>query len=143
MEMKICRNCKHDQKGLGRNGFAKCYDAIGKCVEADKWEAKEKPMSKIEFESEEQYKIIMADLGMLIQPYDIKVAKEKGYIKKSEIETLVEEAEEMYLSNVRPFAMNLENMGVVKEVLQERLDCVHKLYEAVQYLKAENERLKK
>jgi hypothetical protein len=52
MEMKICRNCKHDQKGLGRNGFAKCYDAIGKCVEADKWEAKEKPMSKIEFESD-------------------------------------------------------------------------------------------
>lgn len=61
--------------------------------------------------------------------------KDNGHIVKSELETLVEDAEDLYSSNVMPFVLNFEKMGVVKNVLQERLDCIHKLYNAIQAFK--------
>ena len=47
----------------------------------------------------------------------------------------VEDAEIMYRKVTIPFAIDLTDIAVVKEVLQERLDCVHKLYEAITFLK--------
>ena len=98
-----------------------------------KWQpiAQDKPMeNKVIFESEEQFVNFWRDItGCDCLPGIREKIKQKGYIRKS----LLEEAEEMY-DNYRS-TMCYEETGL--RVL------VDKLYEVIQYLKAENERLKK
>ena len=94
----------------------------------------EKPMeNKVIFESEEQSINFYRDMdGRFSCDQDsfMYVLKEKGYIRKS----AVDEAEEMY---------KLLSQDDVESMKLSVLSLVNKQHEAIQYLKAENEVLKK
>lgn len=108
------------------------------------WKGKVKMTEKIPQMTEEQAIDFLRNVnGGTYSSLQLVNMKRLGYIKKSELQQLVEEAEDLYSSNVMPFVLNFEKMGVVKNVLQERLDCIHKLYNAIQAFKTKYPEFKK
>jgi len=86
---------------------------------------------KIMFENEEQFIEFLKDInGGSYSTTQIINAKNIGYIKKSELETLVEECEEILLHNT---TQNTEYITIEKQ---------EKILMACQDLKKENEKLK-
>ena len=95
-------------------------------------------MNNVIFESEEQAREVFGQIfltsGTVIDNA-IMISKEKGYIRKS----IVEEAEEMYRKSI-----GYSSYGKTAFEVSGDLRMINnKLYEAIQYLKADNERLKK
>lgn len=97
-----------------------------------------KPMKdKVIFESEYQLNDFRKHLKLyenVTEEQLMEILKREGYIRKSP----VEEAEEMY----KNFLHEYENPGVDTS-WSNTVACIKTQHEAIQYLKAENERLKK
>ncbi len=110
--------------------YTPCYQCS---INNEKFKPKEKPMeTRVIFESEEEAVnvmntvVIRAMQWQLNKEETLKSWKKLGYIRKNP----VEEAEEMYQSSYR-----------FTNVDKDKL--IEKQHEALQYLKSENERLKK
>jgi len=115
------------------------------CNYCSEYEEKEKEMEKqkFQFESEEQADIIITEFEIMIEP-DKRVEfrkwakdklKEKGYILKSELEQLIDEAVthyKRYVSCVRGMCDKEDGQYIL----------IEDLYKAFQALIKENERLK-
>ena len=88
--------------------------------------------NKVIFESvKELCDFCFVVFGTMPKPEEIETAQNSGYIRRNP----VEEAEEMFQKVTIPFTLNLNQRDDVIEILHERLDCVNKQHEAIQYLK--------
>lgn len=116
-----------------------------KCSCNYKPKEKEMEKQKFQFESEEQAREIIELLVCRrtgcekeddeCTQCDIDKLKRNGYIRKSELQTLVDEAEEMYMDYLM--------RGLMPPLRSDTTKLLNKMYKAIQELKAENERLKK
>ena len=88
-EERSCLNC-------GYYNADRCVRPAGCCFHHSEWQPIAKPKVQM---TEEEFIQMMSDLGwtdVTASSYVIKTAKQKGYIRKSELVELVEEAEEVY-----------------------------------------------
>ena len=117
------------QYGFG-GGMKTCEDCIKLCkiitnVPAEyclDFEPKEKPMTeKIQMTEEQAYEMCKILSGSGAWEADLIALKKHGYIRKSELETLVEEAEENY-----------------HDPTFEWQESANKLFEAIQALKKDH-----
>lgn len=160
--MKLCSDCKHESGDCKyyhstcksfepkeiEKGCFNCANNINDtdcacqslCGDNKEWKPKEKPKekpmeSKIIFNSVKSFcDFCFVIFGIMPKPEEIEAAQLSGHIRKSP----VEEAEEMY----KNFLHEYENPGVDTS-WSNTVACIKTQHEAIQYLKAENERLKK
>jgi hypothetical protein len=113
--MKGCNNCTH----------GKCfYHKPPKCP----FEPKEKPMTdKFMFDNEKQAKEMFLNCNLCSEStvdIFIKNVKEKGYIRKSELQTLVDEAEEMYKKFIE--TGDCDGVSILMEIQNKAIQVLKK-----------------
>ena len=132
MKVQGCSICCH----INSDNSCRLFEDKGECINSNYkfFTLKEKQMNKVIFESEELARGIF---NIAITSIEIKGNSEdnfitslrcSGYIRKS----AVEEAEEMY----KEWSENNKCNDI------EMAEIIHKQYNAIQELKAENERLR-
>jgi hypothetical protein len=113
-----CSECIFYDNGCKRSAPYFCY------------KPKEKEMEKFQFESEEQFRHLMQHVLSYDNKnvvHDIKILKQKGYIRKSELQQMVEEAEEMY----NRYCKDMENHCIADNIqihFYKTIQALKKLY---------------
>ena len=122
---RSCETCRFSS--INNDTGKSCWSrGIFGCISYSKWQPISKP--KIQM-TEEEFIQMMSDLGwtdVTAGNYVIKTAKQKGYIRKSELVELVEEAEWIY-----------ENYQSAKHCLTTD-EALEKNYQALQALKKDH-----
>jgi len=98
------RSCKNCGNGVGDD---KCL-YLDFCDDLSGWRPKEKEMEKIQMTEEQAREMVYKCLDSYdsIRDYMIIEMKNHGYIRKSELETLVDEAEQKYEDLLLRFSLN-------------------------------------
>jgi len=103
---------------------------------------KEMEKEKFMFENEEHFKKVANDIfGITVYEKDVNRAKDKGYIRKSELETLVEEAEAMLYEHFKCHTERVEDLRMCNEYLSQANKIIKQCDRAIEALKTEVNRL--
>jgi len=152
--MNDCNNCGHDIGGCEISAGLSCSSSSALKNFKNHWIPKEKEMEKqkIQFESREQFRVLMqkvipAEFTNIIFPQFLleceKCADKYNLIRKSELQTLVDEAEEMLNEHFSCHTERVEDLRMCNQYLSQANNIIKKCRLTIQALKKSHPEYKK